>query len=78
MGLVCRTSGKLGFVSEGLTTLRKNKKAIANCLFLSGVINFSVVVMWPPPAIGIPAPFYIFLSLSIVNLTTRYLFNGFG
>lgn len=75
--------GKLELVSEGLTTLRKNKKAIANCLLLSGVIQFlSVVVMWLAAlAIGIRAPFFIFLIfIPIVNLTIMIplTINGFG
>ncbi len=75
--------GKLELVYEGLTALRKNKKAIANCLLLSGVIQFlSVVVVWLAAlAIGIRAPFYIFLIfIPIVNLTIMIplTINGFG
>jgi len=75
--------GKLELVSEGLITLRKNKKAIAYCLLLSGAIQFlSVVVMWLAAlSIGIQAPFYIFLIfIPIVNLTIMVplTINGFG
>ncbi len=75
--------GKLELVYEGLTTLRKNKKAIANCLLLSGVIQFlSVVVMWLAAlAIGVHKPFYIFLIfIPIVNLTIMIplTISGFG
>ena len=75
--------GKLELVYQGLTTLRKNKKAIANCLFLSGVIQFlSVVVMWLAAlAIGVHKPFYIFLIfIPIVNLTIMIplTISGFG
>ncbi|RPJ83677.1 MAG: UPF0104 family protein [Acidobacteria bacterium] len=75
--------GKLDLVSEGLTTLRRNKKAVASCLLLSGAIQFlAVVVMWLAAlAIGIPAPFYIFLIfIPIVNLTIMIpiTINGFG
>ncbi|MFB3904399.1 MAG: lysylphosphatidylglycerol synthase transmembrane domain-containing protein [Acidobacteriota bacterium] len=75
--------GKLELVYEGLTTLRRNKKAVANCLLLSGAIQFlSVVVMWLAAlSIGIRAPFYIFLVfIPIVNLTIMIplTINGFG
>ncbi|HXK58871.1 MAG TPA: lysylphosphatidylglycerol synthase transmembrane domain-containing protein [Acidobacteriota bacterium] len=74
---------KLQLVYEGLTTLRKNKKALLNCLLLSGVIQFlSVVIMWLAAlAINIRAPFYIFLIfIPIVNLTIMVplTINGFG
>ncbi|RPI22270.1 MAG: UPF0104 family protein, partial [Acidobacteria bacterium] len=74
---------KLELVYEGLTTLRKNKKALLNCLLLSGAIQFlSVVIMWMAAlAINIRAPFYIFLIfIPIVNLTIMIplTINGFG
>jgi len=75
--------GKLELVYAGLTTLRRNKKAIAKCLLLSFAIQFlSVVVMWLAAlAIGIQAPFFIFLIfIPIVNLTIMIplTINGFG
>jgi uncharacterized protein (TIRG00374 family) len=75
--LLCRLrlpdiESKLDLVYRGLGALRKNPRALVDCLLTSFIIQFvSVVIMWLAAlAIGISAPFSAFLVfIPVVNLT---------